>query len=71
MSPARTDYLYFVAASADPSGHSRFSATLAEHSQDVQLYRRAIGEPEHGEKTAPAAPPAPTEPGKRHFKVRN
>jgi UPF0755 protein len=42
MHPAKTDYLYFVAASADPSGHSRFSATLEEHARDVEAYRRAV-----------------------------
>nr|WP_252263766.1 endolytic transglycosylase MltG [Paracidobacterium acidisoli] len=42
MHPTRTDYLYFVAAGADPSGHSRFSATLEEHAQNVQAYRRAL-----------------------------
>ncbi len=42
LSPAHTDYLYFVAASADPSGKSRFSATLEEHAQNVQAYRRAL-----------------------------
>jgi len=42
MHPAHTDYLYFVAASADPSGHSRFSATLAQHDKNVQAYRRAV-----------------------------
>ena len=41
MNPARTNYLYFVAASADPSGHSRFAATLEEHQKNVQAYRRA------------------------------
>jgi UPF0755 protein len=40
MSPAKTDYLYFV---ADAQGHSRFSASLAEHAEQVQTYRRAIG----------------------------
>jgi UPF0755 protein len=40
--PAQTDYLYFVAASADPSGKSRFSATLEEHARDVEAYRRAV-----------------------------
>lgn len=44
MHPAHTDYLYFVAASADPSGHSRFSATLQQHAKDVQAYRRALRE---------------------------
>lgn len=44
MNPARTDYLYFVAASSDPSGKSRFSATLEEHAHDVQQYRRSLRE---------------------------
>ncbi len=42
MHPAQTDYLYFVAAGADPSGQSRFSATLEEHARDVEAYRRAV-----------------------------
>lgn len=42
MRPAQTDYLYFVAAGADPSGQSRFSTTLEEHAKDVQAYRRAV-----------------------------
>ncbi len=48
MHPAQTDYLYFVAASADPSGQSRFSATLEEHEKEVQSYRRALRRAEHG-----------------------
>jgi UPF0755 protein len=44
MNPAQTDYLYFVAASANPSGKSRFSATLEEHAHDVQQYRRSLRE---------------------------
>lgn len=40
--PAKTNYLYFVAASADPSGHSRFAATLEEHQRNVQAYRHAL-----------------------------
>jgi len=40
IEPAQTDYLYFV---ADAQGHSRFSATLEEHAQQVQEYRRATG----------------------------
>jgi UPF0755 protein len=39
LAPASTNYLYFV---ADAQGHSRFSATLAEHAQQVQTYRRAL-----------------------------
>jgi len=42
MHPAQTDYLYFVAASADPSGQSRFSSTIEEHAKDVEAYRRAV-----------------------------
>ena len=38
MHPAQTDYLYFV---SDAAGHSRFSATLKEHEEKVQAYRRA------------------------------
>lgn len=39
IAPAHTDFLYFV---ADAQGHSRFSATLKEHAQQVQQYRRAL-----------------------------
>ena len=42
MQPAATDYLYFVAAGADPRGHSRFAATLDEHNRNVADYRKAI-----------------------------
>jgi UPF0755 protein len=38
LSPAKTDYLYFV---SDAAGHSRFAATLKEHNQNVQSYRKA------------------------------
>ena len=44
LQPPRTDYLYFVAAGSDPSGHSLFAATLAEHQRNVQAYREAIRE---------------------------
>jgi UPF0755 protein len=37
LSPAKTDYLYFV---SDAAGHSRFAATLKEHNQNVQFYRK-------------------------------
>jgi UPF0755 protein len=47
LAPAQTDFLYFV---ADAEGHSRFSATLQEHAQQVQAYRRAV---------APAGRPLP------------
>jgi UPF0755 protein len=42
LAPARTDFLYFV---ADAAGQSRFSATLKEHAQQVQSYRRALHPP--------------------------
>jgi UPF0755 protein len=42
ISPAQTDFLYFV---ADAEGHSRFSATLQEHAKQVQTYRRAVRRP--------------------------
>lgn len=42
MYPASTEYLYFVAASADPSGKSRFSTTLEEHARNVEQYRKAL-----------------------------
>ncbi|SNT32266.1 UPF0755 protein [Granulicella rosea] len=38
ISPAKTDYLYFV---ADAAGHSRFSTNLKDHSAAVQEYRKA------------------------------
>lgn len=41
--PAKTDYLYFV---SDAAGHSRFSATLKQHAEQVQAYRQT-------QKTAP------------------
>jgi UPF0755 protein len=42
LHPANTKYLYFVAASADPSGQSRFAATLEEHKKNVKAYRQAL-----------------------------
>jgi UPF0755 protein len=38
LHPAQTDYLFFV---ADAQGHSRFAASLKEHNQNVQSYRKA------------------------------
>jgi len=40
MSPAKTDYLYFV---SDAAGHSRFASNLKEHNDNVTAYRRAQG----------------------------
>jgi UPF0755 protein len=50
LAPAQTGYLYFV---ADAQGHSRFSATLKEHAEQVQQYREATGQP-----TIPTKKPA-------------
>jgi UPF0755 protein len=42
MSPASTDYLYFVAAGADAQGGSLFSSTLDEHNRNVAGYRKSL-----------------------------
>ncbi|HZB87019.1 MAG TPA: endolytic transglycosylase MltG [Terracidiphilus sp.] len=42
MQPARTGYLYFVAAGQNPQGHSLFAATLEEHNRNVAGYRAAV-----------------------------
>jgi UPF0755 protein len=42
MQPAQTDYLYFVAAGANPQGRSLFSSTLEEHNHNVAGYRHAV-----------------------------
>jgi UPF0755 protein len=42
MDPAKTDYLYFVAAGANPQGHSLFSRTLEEQNRNVTGYRHAV-----------------------------
>jgi len=42
MEPARTDYLYFVAAGANAQGHSLFSSTIEEHEHNVAGYRHAV-----------------------------
>jgi peptidoglycan lytic transglycosylase G len=39
MSPAETDYLFFV---SDNRGRHRFAQTLDEHSRNVAAYRRAV-----------------------------
>ncbi len=44
MSPANTNYLYFVAAGLDPQGKSLFAATLDQHNKNVAAYRKAIKE---------------------------
>jgi UPF0755 protein len=42
MEPAKTDYLYFVAAGANPQGRSLFSTTLDEQNRNVAGYRHAV-----------------------------
>ena len=42
MEPAKTDYLYFVAAGANAQGRSVFSSTLDEHNRNVAGYRHAV-----------------------------
>ena len=42
MNPAKTDYLYFVAAGANPQGRSLFATTLEQHNRDVSGYRKAM-----------------------------
>ena len=41
MDPAKTNYLYFVAAGTDAQGHSLFAETLDEHNRNVAEYRNA------------------------------
>ncbi len=41
MNPAKSNYLYFVAAGTDAQGHSLFSETLEEQNRNVADYRRA------------------------------
>jgi UPF0755 protein len=42
LRPAKTDYLYFVAAGQNPQGKSIFSTTLEEHERNVAEYRNAV-----------------------------
>ncbi|HTB98818.1 MAG TPA: endolytic transglycosylase MltG [Terracidiphilus sp.] len=42
MEPAKSNYLYFVAAGDNPQGHSIFSSTLEEHTRNVAAYRQAM-----------------------------
>ena len=42
MAPAATDYLYFVAAGANPQGRSLFARTFDEHTHNVTGYRHAV-----------------------------
>jgi UPF0755 protein len=42
MEPAKTDYLYFVAAGANPQGRTLFARTLDEQNRNVAGYRQAV-----------------------------
>jgi len=42
MQPAHSDYLYFVAAGANPQGHSAFASNLEDHNHNVAGYRHAM-----------------------------
>jgi UPF0755 protein len=42
MEPAASDFLYFVAAGANPQGRSIFASTLDEHNHNVASYRNAM-----------------------------
>jgi UPF0755 protein len=42
MDPAHTNYLYFVAAGANPQGQSLFASSLEEHTRNVSGYRHAM-----------------------------
>jgi UPF0755 protein len=42
LQPAQTTYLYFVAAGANPQGHSLFSSSLDEQARNVAGYRHAM-----------------------------
>jgi len=42
MNPAKTDYLYFVAAGTNPQGRSLFASSLDEHNRNVTGYRQAV-----------------------------
>lgn len=42
LNPAQSNYLYFVAAGANPQGKSMFATTLEEHTRNVSDYRRSM-----------------------------
>jgi UPF0755 protein len=42
MEPAKTEYLYFVAAGSNPQGHSLFSSSLEEQNHNVAGYRHTV-----------------------------
>ncbi|MFN2387951.1 MAG: endolytic transglycosylase MltG [Thermoanaerobaculia bacterium] len=60
VTPARTDYLYFV---ADQNGQHTFSRTYEEHRDAIGAARRARGEPAPDSSPVPPVPPAPAPAG--------
>jgi UPF0755 protein len=42
MEPAKTEYLYFVAAGANAQGRSLFATTIEEHNRNVAGYRHSV-----------------------------
>jgi UPF0755 protein len=42
INPAQSDFLYFVAAGANPQGHSLFSSSLDQQARNVAGYRQAV-----------------------------
>ena len=63
--PAASDYLYFVAKSADPADGHVFAETYAEHRKNVALYRKAAAEAEaEAAKEALEAEPRPRTPAR-------
>jgi UPF0755 protein len=42
LDPPHTNYMYFVAAGANPQGKSLFATTLEEHTKNVSGYRKAM-----------------------------
>jgi len=68
MSPAKTNYLYFV---ANTEGGHFFSATLEEHNRNVTKYRRLLAGLPAEAAPAPAASPNNPAADKRHAKGAN
>jgi peptidoglycan lytic transglycosylase G len=67
LAPANTDYLYFV---ANTQGGHFFSATLAEHNQNVNRYHRLLAgqpaDPPPASKSSAAQTPRKKAQGKKH-----
>ena len=72
LSPAQTDYLYFV---ADTHGGHFFSATLEEHNRNVTRYRRLLAglpadAPQQEEEQASVTQQAPQTAAKKHHRAK-